>query len=214
MRSLGRPARLLALGALAMSSVAASGVIAVGIAAPASAAATGTAAAHAAPAAHAAVSAHTARRAQQHAAFDVAALTARSWTQTRVTAHRVQASLHAKHVAQAAAAARKAAAQAAASGDPRAIAKEMLSHYGWQPSQFSYLDKLWFHESGWQVTATNPSSGAYGIPQSLPASQMASAGRDWRTNPATQVKWGLTYIQGRYGSPSAAWAHELSHNWY
>ena len=73
---------------------------------------------------------------------------------------------------------------------------------------------MMFHESGWQVTATNPGSGAYGIPQSLPASQMASAGPDWRTNPATQIKWGLTYIHDRYGSPSGAWAHEQSHNWY
>jgi hypothetical protein len=105
-------------------------------------------------------------------------------------------------------------ARSAASHNPRTIAKAMLGRFGWQPRQFTYLDKLWSHESGWRVTATNPSSGAYGIPQSLPGSKMASAGRDWRTNPATQIKWGLTYIHDRYGSPSRAWAHELSHNWY
>ena len=65
-----------------------------------------------------------------------------------------------------------------------------------------------------RYSATNPSSGAYGIPQSLPASKMASAGADWQTNPATQIAWGLGYIQGRYGSPCGAWAHSQAHNWY
>ena len=64
------------------------------------------------------------------------------------------------------------------------------------------------------MTAENPSSGAYGIPQALPGSQMASAGADWQTSAATQIKWGLTYIQGRYGSPCGAWAHEQSNGWY
>lgn len=147
--------------------------------------------------------------------LDVPALTVVSWAQTRA-AHPAQAGLSAKEAAakEKAAKAKAAAAQAAASGDPRTIAKAMLGQFQWPASQFSYLDKLWFHESGWQVTATNPGSGAYGIPQSLPASQMASSGPDWRTNPATQIKWGLAYIHGRYGSPSGAWAHEQSHNWY
>jgi hypothetical protein len=114
-----------------------------------------------------------------------------------------------EHAAQA----RAAAARAAASGDPRAIAKSMLAQYGWDASQFSYLNQLWFHESNWQVHAAN-ASGAYGIPQALPGSQMASAGADWQNNPATQIKWGLNYIKGRYGSPSGAWAHEQSSNWY
>jgi hypothetical protein len=92
--------------------------------------------------------------------------------------------------------------------------REGGSKYGWASSQFTCLNQLWFHESGWQLTATNPSSGAYGILQSLPASQMSSAGPDWKTNPATQIKWGLTYIQGRYGSPCGAWAHEQADNWY
>jgi hypothetical protein len=101
-----------------------------------------------------------------------------------------------------------------ASGTPQQIAQQMLSRYGWSASQFSCLQPLWYHESGWNTTAENPSSGAYGIPQALPSAQLASAGADWRTNPATQIKWGLTYIQGRYGSPCGAWAHEQADNWY
>jgi Transglycosylase SLT domain len=100
------------------------------------------------------------------------------------------------------------------SGSPEQIAQLMLAEYGWSSSQFSCLYPLWYHESGWNPSAENPGSGAYGIPQSLPGSQMASAGADWQTNPATQIKWGLTYIQGRYGSPCGAWAHEEADNWY
>ena len=106
------------------------------------------------------------------------------------------------------------AAVATPSGSPEQIAERMLGQFGWSSSQFSCLQPLWEHESGWSVTAENPTSGAYGIPQSLPAAQMASAGADWQTNAATQIRWGLTYIQGRYGSPCGAWAHEESSNWY
>ncbi|MCE0485619.1 aggregation-promoting factor C-terminal-like domain-containing protein [Ornithinimicrobium sediminis] len=102
----------------------------------------------------------------------------------------------------------------APSGDPRSIARSMLSSYGWGQDQFGCLDSLWIKESGWNHTAQNPSSGAYGIPQSLPGSKMASAGADWQTNPATQIRWGLGYIDGRYGSPCAAWSHSQAHNWY
>jgi hypothetical protein len=97
---------------------------------------------------------------------------------------------------------------------PRQIASQLLAQYGWDSGQFSCLDPLWTHESGWNVYAENPSSGAYGIPQALPGDKMASAGPDWRTNPATQIRWGLTYIQGRYGSPCAAWSHEQGTGWY
>ena len=100
------------------------------------------------------------------------------------------------------------------SGSPQQIAERMLGQFGWSSSQFSCLQPLWEHESGWSVTAENPTSGAYGIPQSLPGAQMASAGADWQSNAATQIRWGLTYIQGRYGSPCGAWAHEESDNWY
>jgi len=107
-----------------------------------------------------------------------------------------------------------AASVATPSGSPQQIAQAMLSKYGWSSGQFACLNPLWGHESGWSVTAENPSSGAYGIPQALPGSQMATAGGDWHTNAATQIKWGLTYIQGRYGSPCGAWAHEQSAGWY
>lgn len=108
------------------------------------------------------------------------------------------------------------AAPAAQSVDlsPQQIAHGMMAHYGWSSDQYHYLFKLWMRESTWNPSAVNPSSGAYGIPQALPASQLASAGPDWKTNPATQIKWGLGYIQQRYGNPAAAWAHEESHGWY
>jgi len=97
---------------------------------------------------------------------------------------------------------------------PRGIAQGMLSSHGWGDDQWSCLNNLWQRESGWNPSASNPSSGAYGIPQALPGSKMASAGSDWRTNPATQIKWGLGYIKGRYGSPCGAWAHSQSVGWY
>ena len=100
------------------------------------------------------------------------------------------------------------------SGSPRDIAAGMLGSYGWGQDQFGCLNSLWNRESGWNTYAENPSSGAYGIPQSLPASKMASAGADYRTNPATQIRWGLGYIQGRYGSPCGASAHSQSVGWY
>jgi hypothetical protein len=108
----------------------------------------------------------------------------------------------------------RAASVTTPSGSPQQIAQQMLGQYGWSSSQFSCLSPLWGHESGWNVSAQNSSSGAYGIPQALPGSQMASAGGDWQTNAATQIKWGLTYIQSRYGSPCGAWAHEQSAGWY
>jgi hypothetical protein len=101
-----------------------------------------------------------------------------------------------------------------ASGSPQQIAEQMLSQYGWSSSQFSCLDPLWTQESGWNVYAENPSSGAYGIAQALPGSEMASAGSDWESDAATQIRWGLTYITDRYGSPCAAWAHEEADGWY
>jgi hypothetical protein len=73
---------------------------------------------------------------------------------------------------------------------------------------------LWTNESGWGTTEVNQSSGAYGIPQALPASKMAAAGSDWRTNPITQISWGLDYISGRYGSPCTAWSIFQSRGWY
>jgi len=103
---------------------------------------------------------------------------------------------------------------AVASGSPQQIAQAMLASFGWSSSQFSCLDPLWAHESGWSVTAYNAGSGAYGIPQALPGSRMASAGPDWQTNAATQIRWGLEYIKGTYGSPCGAWDHEQATGWY
>lgn len=93
------------------------------------------------------------------------------------------------------------------------IAFSQLAARGWA-NQAQCLDNLWTHESSWNVYATNPSSGAYGIPQSLPGVKMATAGSDWQTNPATQIRWGLNYIAQRYGSPCNAWSHETRVNWY
>ena len=98
-------------------------------------------------------------------------------------------------------------------GSPQQIAQHMLDAEG-QGSQFSCLESLWRAESGWNVYAQNPGSGAYGIPQALPGSKMASAGPNWQSNPATQIAWGLSYINGTYGSPCAAWAHERATGWY
>jgi len=97
---------------------------------------------------------------------------------------------------------------------PRAIARSMLRHFGWWARQFRYLNMLWERESGWNVYASNPYSGAYGLPQAVPGSKMASAGPNWRTSATTQVRWGLRYIKGRYGSPKRAWDHELGVGWY
>ena len=101
------------------------------------------------------------------------------------------------------------------SGDPKGIALQMVTDNGWGADQFhGCLEPLWEKESNWNPYAENPSSGAYGAPQSLPGSKMATHGDDWRTNPATQIAWGIDYIKGRYGTPCAAWAHSQSVGWY
>jgi hypothetical protein len=89
----------------------------------------------------------------------------------------------------------------------RAIGCTLTLKAGFGIAQFPCLDKLWKHESGWNYRAENRGSGAYGIPQALPGSKMKSAGADWKTNPATQIEWGLGYIKGRYDSPCGAWSH-------
>lgn len=96
----------------------------------------------------------------------------------------------------------------------KGYALEKVLETGWDYTQFSCLVKLWERESNWRHTALNKSSGAYGIPQSLPAEKMASAGDDYLTNPETQINWGLNYIDRRYKSPCAALAHSDEHNWY
>jgi hypothetical protein len=98
----------------------------------------------------------------------------------------------------------------------QALGRRMMLAMGWGATEWPALKTLWSGESGWRTTADNPSSDAYGIPQALPGSKMASAGPDWKTNPATQIRWGLNYIRGRYGSPTAALAawQKRSPHWY
>ncbi|MFD3586286.1 aggregation-promoting factor C-terminal-like domain-containing protein [Streptomyces sp. NPDC001220] len=92
----------------------------------------------------------------------------------------------------------------------QAIAHKMIP----DAAQFNAFSKIVSHESGWNPSATNGSSGAYGLVQALPGSKMASAGSDWKTNPATQIKWGLDYMNSRYGSPTAAWSFWQANGWY
>ncbi|WP_394551831.1 hypothetical protein ACDF64_13250 [Agromyces sp. MMS24-JH15] len=96
----------------------------------------------------------------------------------------------------------------------KAYARGAIGAYGWGEDQYRCLVSLWTRESSWRADAYNASSGAYGIPQALPGSKMASAGADWRTNGQTQIDWGLSYIDARYGSPCGAWAHSERYNWY
>ena len=99
--------------------------------------------------------------------------------------------------------------------DPREIARQILKNkFGYGESDFDCFNNIIIRESMWKVTATNPSSGAYGIPQALPGSKMAKAGSDWRTNPATQIIWAVGYMEDRYGSPCAAWSFKRAHGWY
>lgn len=110
--------------------------------------------------------------------------------------------------------ARKAAAQEradaleleAAQDNPQRVAQILMPEFGFTgEAQWQCLQNLWMGESDWRWWAENPSSGAYGIPQSLPADKMATAGEDWRTNPVTQIRWGLEYIKLSYGTPCGAW---------
>ena len=90
----------------------------------------------------------------------------------------------------------------------------MADQYGWGDAQYRCFNTIIMAESGWKVNADNPTSSAYGIPQALPGRKMASAGADWKTNPATQIKWGLGYIKDRYGSPCQALSFRQGHDWY
>ena len=96
----------------------------------------------------------------------------------------------------------------------QAYAAEMCSTYGWSQTDFECLVSLWYKESRWNPNAYNSSSGAYGIPQALPGSKMASAGSDYQTNYKTQINWGLSYIKARYGTPQNAWSHSQAKGWY
>jgi hypothetical protein len=96
----------------------------------------------------------------------------------------------------------------------RALGCALLLDWGFELDQMPCLERLWTKESGWNHRAVNRSSGAYGIPQALPGDKMAAYGQDWQTNPVTQIKWGLNYIENRYRTPCGAWAFFQSHNWY
>ena len=109
---------------------------------------------------------------------------------------------------------RTAVASSGSAAQYQAYAKQRCAAYGWSDNDFNCLVALWNRESGWNPSSRNRSSGAYGIPQALPASKMASAGSDYLTNGNTQVDWGLSYIKGRYGSPSAAYQHQQRTGWY
>jgi hypothetical protein len=99
--------------------------------------------------------------------------------------------------------------------DPKEIARQILKNkFGYGSNQFECFNNIIMRESKWDINATNPSSGAYGIPQALPGSKMASEGSDWRTNPATQIIWGVKYMKDRYGSPCAAWSFKSAKGWY
>ncbi|MFE2040424.1 transglycosylase SLT domain-containing protein [Streptomyces sp. NPDC059477] len=102
------------------------------------------------------------------------------------------------------------AAPTASAASAQAIAKQMIPN----AAHYNAFSNIVSKESGWNVTATNPSSGAYGLVQALPASKMASAGADWKTNPATQIQWGLNYMDARYGSPVGAWDFWQANGWY
>ena len=98
--------------------------------------------------------------------------------------------------------------------DPKALARALMPQYGISSSEFDCLDNIWSQESGWDVHADNPTSSAYGIPQALPGSKMASAGPNWEDNPETQIRWGLGYIKARYGSACEAWSYKQGAGWY
>ncbi|WP_199485103.1 aggregation-promoting factor C-terminal-like domain-containing protein [Actinomadura craniellae] len=95
------------------------------------------------------------------------------------------------------------------------IAWELMDRRRWASEhQFRCLDRLWTRESGWNHRAHNSRTGAHGIPQAHPGGKMATAGDDWRTNPRTQIKWGLRYIRSRHGTPCGAWRHLRATGWY
>lgn len=106
------------------------------------------------------------------------------------------------------------------SNSPRKSPKPTGSHENWmrlagfKPSEYSAINYIVNHESSWNPSATNPSSGAYGLPQSLPGNKMASAGSDWRTNPITQLRWMRDYVNGRYGGANGALAFWKRNHWY
>lgn len=154
--------------------------------------------------------------AEQAAAAAAAAAAAEAAAKAAAEAAAAEAAAEAAQAAKAAeaAAAEKRANVNTPDGARSYAASLAASQYGWGSGEFSCLNKLWQKESNWSYTAYNASSGATGIPQALPGSKMASAGSDWKTNAATQVAWGLKYIDDVYGNPCSAWSKSQAVNWY
>lgn len=166
----------------------------------------------------------TATRAQQDVSRDVTRVALSATAVEQVKSVTAQASAAKKAKAAAAERARRKAAEqkrlavvANAKANPRATARALMREHGWTgDAQYGCLVNLWNGESNWTWSAHNAGSGAYGIPQSLPAGKMARFGSDYRTNPVTQIKWGLWYIESSYGSPCNAWStwQARSPHWY
>ena len=104
--------------------------------------------------------------------------------------------------------------RASLSGSPQTVAHALVLREGWGEGGWSCLDSLWTRESNWNTYAVNRSSGAYGIPQALPGWKMASIGSDWRSNPITQIRWGISYIASKYGTPCVALSHSNAYGYY
>ncbi|WP_245797834.1 lytic transglycosylase domain-containing protein [Mangrovactinospora gilvigrisea] len=167
------------------------------------------------------------KQAQQEKAAQDAAAKKKADARSKAEASRKAAEQKKRQAASNAAAAKArqaAAAKATAAADASSSSSDAAAYSGMSPQaiaqkivpagQWDAFNAIITKESGWDVSATNPSTGAYGLAQALPGSKMASAGSDWKTNPATQIKWALTYMNERYGSPQAAWTHEQSNGWY
>ncbi len=172
---------------------------------------------------------HAAARAYRHSAENAAAAKAAIEAKTAASkAHALEQKVIAAEEAEKKAAAEKKAKESGGAvpftgeipsscsefSGSRGVGCALMLEAGFEIDQFPCLDKLWKRESGWNYKALNSGSGAYGIPQALPGSKMASIASDWKTNPATQIKWGLGYIEGRYDSPCGAWNHSESVGWY
>jgi hypothetical protein len=171
---------------------------------------------------------------QAQAQSDAADAGARKAAEEAARKHAAKAAADKKKAAEAAAAKAKAAKEAKEKAEQSVSTKSAASNASFpvqasyttaqvqamaqsiigNSSQYACFSNIVTRESGWNYTATNASSGAYGLVQALPGSKMASAGADWRTNPATQIKWGLNYMNSRYGSPCGAWSFWQANSWY
>ncbi|WP_033259768.1 MULTISPECIES: transglycosylase SLT domain-containing protein [Kitasatospora] len=155
-----------------------------------------------------------AEKAAQQAEADAAAQKAADDAAAAKKAEADAAAKKAAEAKKAKEAANQAASVSALASIPAGSVQDTARQIIGDDAQFQCFSQIVQRESGWDYTASNKSSGAYGLVQALPGSKMASAGADWRTNPATQIKWGLNYMNSRYGSPCGAWSFWQSHHWY